>query len=182
MRVGIIGAGNVGTGIGKRLATAGHAVVVSFSKSQEGLDQAVSAISGSARAASVADAAAHGEVVVLATPWGATREALGQAGDALAGKVLWDCTNPLLPDLSGLALGTTTSGGEQVAAWAPGARVVKAIPPFAQVLHSSTTEIDGCLSSVFICGDDAAARELVAGLVAAIGADAVDAGPLQLAR
>ena len=107
MRVGIIGAGNVGTGIGKRLSTSGHAVMLSFSKSRDALDQAVATVGANARAGSVADAAAHGEIVVLATPWGATREALDQAGGALAGRVVWDCTNPLLPDMSGLALGTT---------------------------------------------------------------------------
>jgi predicted dinucleotide-binding enzyme len=182
VRVGIVGAGNVGTGIGKRLAASGHAVVVSFSKSQDALDQAAASIGNGARAGTVAEAAAHGEVVVLATPWGATREALAQAGGALAGMVLWDCTNPLLPDMSGLALGTTTSGGEQVRAWAPGARVVKAVPPFAEVLHSASTTIAGRLPGVFICGDDAAARAAVARLVREIGADPVDAGPLNLAR
>ncbi len=182
MRIGIIGAGNVGTGIGKRLAKAGHSVAVSFSKSRNALEQAASAFGGGARAASVAEAAAHGEVVVLATPWGATREAVDQAGDMLVGRVLWDCTNPLLPDRSGLALGTSTSGGEQVQVWAPGARVVKAIPPFAEVLHSESTKIGSSLSSVFVCGDHAEARKLVAGLVAEIGADPVDAGPLALAR
>ena len=182
MRVGIIGAGNVGTGIGKRLAKAGHLVLVSFSKSRNALDQAASVIGGGARVASVAEAAAHGEVVVLATPWAATREALTQAGGALSGKVVWDCTNPLKPDMSGLELGTTSSGGEQVAAWAPAARVVKAIPPFAEVLHSGSTEIGGSLPGVFVCGNDADARKLVARLVAELGADPVDAGPLALAR
>ena len=47
-----------------------------------------------------------------------------QAGD-LGGKIVFDCTNPLAPQLSGLTHGHDTSGGEQVAAWAPGARVVK---------------------------------------------------------
>lgn len=182
MRIGIIGAGNIGTGIGKRLTARGHEVVVSFSKSQAALDQAAAAIGGGARAGSVAEAAGRGEVVVLATPWAVTLDAVRKAGRALDGKVVWDCTNPLLPDMSGLALGTTTSGGEQVAAAAPGARVVKAVPPFAEVLHSSSTEIGGSKPGVFVCSDDAAARKLVAGLVAEIGADPVDAGPLKLAR
>ena len=72
------------------------------------------------------------EVVVLAVLWGAAEAAVVAAGD-LSGKAVWDCTNPLLPDLAGLALGTT-DGGEQVARWAPGARVVKAVPPFAELM------------------------------------------------
>lgn len=182
MRIGIIGAGNIGTGIGKRLAKRGHEVVVSFSRSQEALDQAAAAIGGGARTGSVTEAGGHGEVVVLATPWAVTLEAVREAAPALDGRVVWDCTNPLLPDMSGLALGTTTSGGEQVAAAAPGARVVKAVPPFAELLHAPSAEIDDSKSSVFVCGDDAAARRLVAGLVAEIGADSVDSGPLKLAR
>lgn len=93
-----------------------------------------------------------------------------------------DTTNPLKADMSGLEIGTTTSAGEQVAQAAPGARVVKAVPPFAEVLHSHSTQIGGSHPGVFVCGDDAEARRLVLGLVAEIGADGVDAGPLQLAR
>ena len=80
MRIGIVGAGNIGTGIGKRLIATGHELVVSFSKSREGLDQAAATIGSGARASSVADATAYGEVVVLATPWGTTQDALAQAG------------------------------------------------------------------------------------------------------
>jgi hypothetical protein len=53
MRIGIVGAGNVGTGLGKRLAARGNELVVSFSRSQEALDQAVTAIGGCARTGSV---------------------------------------------------------------------------------------------------------------------------------
>jgi len=72
----------------------------------------------------VAGAAAFGEVILLATPWSGTEQALRSAGN-LSGKIVLDATNPLKADLSGLALGHTTSGGEQVAAWAAGAKVVK---------------------------------------------------------
>lgn len=182
MNIGIIGAGSVGTGIGKRLASAGHPVLVSFARSQDTLDAAAAAIGGNARTGTPEDAARFGDVVLLATPWTVTLEAVRGVAAALAGKVLWDATNPLTPDMSGLAVGTTTSGGEEVARAAPGARVVKAVPPFAEVLHSPSTRIGGGLPGVFVCGDDAAARQAVMGLVAAIGADGVDAGPLALAR
>ena len=182
MDIGIIGAGNVGTGIGKRLAAKGHRVVVSFARSQDKLDAAAQAIGNGARSGSTAEAARFGEVVIVATPWGVTLEAVqGVAGD-LAGKVVWDATNPLKADMSGLEIGMTTSAGEQVAQAAPGARVVKAVPPFAEVLHSPSMQIGGGRPGVFVCGDDAEARRLVLGLVAEIGADGVDAGPLQLAR
>lgn len=64
----------------------------------------------------------------MATPWAVTEVALQSVGD-LSGKLLWDCTNPLKPDMSGLVRGTETSGGERVAIWAGrGVRVVKATP------------------------------------------------------
>lgn len=182
MQIGIIGAGHIGVGVGKRLAVRGHAILVSFSRSQDGLTQAAAAIGSGTRTGSVAEAAGYGEVIVLATPWTVTLDVLREAGAALAQKIIWDCTNPLRPDMSGLAVGTTISGGEEVAAAVRRARVVKAVPPFAEVLHSPSTAIDGRTPSVFVCGDDAAARALVAGLVTEIGADAVDAGPLMLAR
>jgi predicted dinucleotide-binding enzyme len=55
-----------------------------------------------------------GRGVALAVPWAAAPGALAEAGE-LSGKVLWDCTNTPLPDMSGLTIGTTTSGGEEVA-------------------------------------------------------------------
>ena len=180
MNIGIIGAGNIGTGIGKRLAAVGHQILVSFARSQDKLEAAAQAIGG-ARHGSPAEAARFGDVVIVATPWGVTLEAVQAAGD-LAGKVVWDTTNPLKPDMSGLEIGTTTSAGEEIARAAPGARVVKAVPPFAEVLHSSTTQVGGGTPSVFVCGDDPEARRLVLGLVAEMGAGGVDAGPLQLAR
>jgi 8-hydroxy-5-deazaflavin:NADPH oxidoreductase len=84
--------------------------------------------------------------------------------------------------MSGLLVGTTTSGGEEVARLAPWAKVVKAIPPFAEVLHSPSMLIDGDRASVFVCGDDSEARSVVAKLVYEIGAEPVNAGPLTLAR
>ena len=182
MDIGIIGAGNVGTGIGKRLAAKGHQILVSFARSQDKLEAAAQAIGGGARSGLPAEAARFGEVVIVALPWGVTLEAVQAVAGELAGKVVWDTTNPLKPDMSGLTIGTTTSAGEEIARAAPGARVVKAVPPFAEVLHSPSTEIGGGYPGVFVCGDDAEARRLVLGLVAKIGADGVDAGPLMLAR
>ena len=182
MDIGIIGAGNVGTGIGKRLAAKGHRVLVSFARTQDKLDAAAQTIGGSSRSGSPVEAARFGEVVIVALPWGITLEAVQGVVGELAGKVVWDTTNPLKADMSGLMIGTTTSAGEEIARGAPGARVVKAVPPFAEVLHSPSMEIGGGRPGVFVCGDDADARRLVLGLVAEIGADGVDAGPLMLAR
>lgn len=182
MNIGIIGAGNVGTGIGKRLAANGHSIVVSFARTAEKVVAAAATIGGNARAGSPEEAVHHAEVVILATPWAATFDAVRSVAALLDGKIVWDTTNPLKANMSGLEIGTTTSGGEEIALAAPGARVVKAVLPFAEVLHSASMEIDGHLPGVFVCSDDAEARKVIAALIADIPAVGVDAGPLSLAR
>ena len=179
MNIGIIGGGNIGTAIGKLLAARGHWVVLSFAKDPAALAEAAAAMG--AQAGTPAEAAAEADVVVLTTPWAATAQAVGETG-SLAGKIVWDATNPLAPDMSGLVLGTTTSGGEEVARLAPGARVVEAIPPFAELLHSGRRLLDGRKPGVFVCGDDAEARRVVMGLAGQIDAEPTDAGPLRNAR
>jgi len=180
MNIGIIGAGNLGSGLAKRLAGKGHAVMLSFSRDTNKLK--LTADSLGVKFGTPAQAAAFGHVVVLASPWNATHEALQQVGSVAQTKTLWDCTNALLTDMSGLALGTTTSGAEEIARFAPWANVVKAIPPFAEVLHSPSTLIGGVRPGVFICGDQPESRDIVARLVEEIGAAPVNAGPLLLAR
>ncbi len=72
------------------------------------------------------EAVTGADVVVLSVPWPAAHDAIQNAGE-LDNKILIDCTNPLAPDLSGLVLGTTTSAGETVASWAPGAQGCKGL-------------------------------------------------------
>src|SRR5262245_52487900 len=125
MKIAIIGAGNVGSTLGRAWSAKGHEIVFGVREPRSAKAQDVVRATGAkARAASVADAVAACDVVLLATPWANTQEAVRSAGD-LAGKVVIDATNPLKPDLSGLAVGPTSSAGEEVARWARGARVVK---------------------------------------------------------
>lgn len=182
MKIGIIGAGNIGTGLGKRLAAKGHDIVVSYARTPEKVTEAAAVIGGGAKSGTPEEAAAHGEVVILATPWGVTLDVVRSLAGLLAGKTVWDCTNPFAPDMSELLIGTTTSAGEEIAKAAPLARIVKAVPPFAQSLHAPSMDISGHKPGVFVCGDDPAARATVVQLVTDVEAGAVDAGPLKLAR
>lgn len=87
------------------------------------------------------------------------------------------------PNLSGLAVGFDNSAAEEVARLAPRARVVSAIPPFAEALDNHDLLYDrGLAPSVFVCGDDDGANALVEQLVADLGAQPVQAGPLAAAR
>ena len=181
MKIGIIGSGNVGGTLGVRFAGAGHTVVFASRRpeSAEMVELAARAGNG-ARAATAAETVAESDVILLATPWPATREILEGVG-SLAGKVLIDATNPLLPMLAGLEYGTTTSGAEQVEAWAPGARVVKAFNTIGFNVMANPS-FGGAKAVLFYCGDDAAAKAQVGELASAIGFDARDAGPLTQAR
>jgi predicted dinucleotide-binding enzyme len=124
------------------------------------------------RRGSIADAASHGEVVVLAVPWAAVQDALREAG-GLEGKVLVDCTN-------GGSDGSS-SGAEKIARWTPGARVVKAFNQAGWETLKTPT-YDGHTALTLVAGDDADANGIVMRLGQEIGLDMVAAGALANAR
>jgi predicted dinucleotide-binding enzyme len=129
--------------------------------------------------AATAAAAATADVVVLCTPWQGTECAVTDCGD-LTGRIVIDCTNPLTPDVTALEIGHTTSGAEQIAVWASGALVCKAMnqigAPMMDHPHVSGTPV------MFICGDYEAAKQTTANLVSELGFEVIDAGELALAR
>jgi predicted dinucleotide-binding enzyme len=168
--------------LGKRLAAGGHDVIVSFARSADKLARAAMVIGHAARTGTPETAARHGDVVLVATPWASTLALMRELQPFLIGKIVWDTTNPYAPDMSELLIGTTTSAGEEIACLLVGARVVKAIAPFAELLHSDSLLIEDRRPGVFVCGDDEAARAVVESLLSDIGIDGVDAGPLKRAR
>ena len=176
MRLGFIGAGHLGGTLGRLFEAQGHDVRFGVrdpgKESGGGLPHT--------RMGSIPDVAAFGDVIVLATPWDATADALRAAGQ-LTGKTVIDCTNPLLPDLSGLTLGTTTSAGEEVAKLVPAAKVVKCFNSlgYANLAHPM---FGSEKASMFFCGDDAGAKLIVAELGNQLGFDMIDAGPLAQSR
>jgi predicted dinucleotide-binding enzyme len=181
MNIGIVGAGNMGAAMGKAWAAKGHKVLFSFSKDQGKLRAVADAAGPNARAGAPAEAVAFGDVILLAVPWGAVAEAV-QAAGTMRGKVLFSCVNCLKPDFSGLEIGTTTSAAEEIARLTPGAKVVEALPPMAQILAADSRRLAGQQVGAFYCGDDAGAKQTVAKLLAELDLEAVDAGPLTSAR
>ena len=177
MKLGIIGAGSLGTALGRRFAERGHSIMFGGGASAQDAALHIHTLVGSN-----AEASAFGDVVILAVPFSAIAAALADAG-ALAGRVLWSCVNALKPDYTGLAVGFDDSAAEEVARRAPGARVVSALPPFADAIASHRLSYDRDLApTVFLCGDDPGAKKIVEGLVRDLGAHPVDAGRLQTAR
>lgn len=183
MNIAVLGAGSVGGTLGRRMAEAGHRIVFGVPTPEEEKHRKLTdAIGGGTTVTSVGEAVRDAQVVILATPWDAARAALQAAGD-LSGKVVIDCTNPLKlgPDGLGLSVGFTTSAAELVASWAKGAAVVKC---FNQTGfgNMASPRYGDVRSVMFVCGDDAAARDTARRLAEEIGFDAVDAGNLKVAR
>ncbi len=162
-KVAVVGKGNVGEAIGQGLQRAGYEVRLIGNDPPR-----------------VREAAAWGEVVVLAVPYPAIDEVLREMGDAIAGKTLVDATNALTPDFQ-LALGFTTSAGEELQKKARSAKVVKAFNTvFAQ--HMASGQVKGTSVTLLVAGDDQGAKDEVLALGRDIGFDSVDAGPLKNAR
>jgi hypothetical protein len=181
MKIGILGSGNVGATLGTRWAHGGHSVVFSSREPQsDKMKELVGRAGATARAATPVETVAASEIVVVATPWNAAQNALSSVG-SFQGKIVIDVLNPLLPDLSGLAVPNTTSAGEMVAQWCPGGRVVKAFNTVGFPTMANPI-VNGEPVVMFYCGDDAEAKKVVAQLATELGFNAVDAGPLTQAR
>jgi 8-hydroxy-5-deazaflavin:NADPH oxidoreductase len=182
MKIGILGAGNMGATLGRLWAELGHDVFFGLRDPKSAKAQAaLSAVGSRARSGSAIDAAAFGEVVLVAVPWESAQQVIAAVAPQLTGKVLIDCTNPIKPDLSGLVIGHSTSAAEEISRWAPTARVVKAFNTVgASTLHDA--KYGDHSASVFVCGDDPTAKNLVTRLAEGIGFDVIDAGPLTEAR
>ena len=177
MKIGIIGAGNVGSALARGWIAKGHEVKFGVpDPASDKISALVTELGTQATAGNVAEAAEFGEVVALAVPWQAAQDAVQHAGN-LAGKILLDCTNPIKADFSGLEIGHTTSAGETVAKWASEAKVVKIFNTTgANVMADS--KFGSQLPAMFYCGDDAEAKKVAAQLAADLDFDPIDAGPL----
>jgi predicted dinucleotide-binding enzyme len=181
MNIAIIGTGNVGSVLGRRLGALGHAVTfVSRNPNNEkasvlrGLPGVVGV------ASSVAELIGQGEVFIYAGPYDHAKSILEQAGD-FGGAILVDCTNPLNKTFDGLQLGHTESAAERIAEWAAGSRVVKSFNTSSVATMADPT-YGGHAATQFYCGDDPGAKEIVRGLIRELEMEPVDAGPLSNAR
>lgn len=179
MSISIIGAGNVGMALGRAFVARGETVVMGVPDPTRYAAQ-IASLGPLARVTIPIEAIAASEVVILAVPYAAVA-GIAQSVDDWKGKVLVDATNPLAPGLTGLLLGTTTSGAEQLALLARGARVVKAFNTTGAENMANPT-YPGGLPMMPVCGDDGQARQQVTALATLIGFDAVDLGPLAAAR
>ena len=183
MRIGILGSGLMGGKLGTIFARAGHDVVFSYSRSPKKLEQLARDAGARARPGSPAEAARDADVLLLAVHWSRVDDVLRQAGD-VTGKVLLTCSLPMNADDTGLAIGHTSSGAEELAKKAPGAAVVSALGSVPSEVLFAVFEARSADTrpSLVYCGDDEGAKAVAARLIRDAGFDPVDAGPLRIAR
>ncbi|HET7436697.1 MAG TPA: NAD(P)-binding domain-containing protein [Thermoanaerobaculia bacterium] len=180
MKIGIIGAGHIGGTMAHLLVAAGHDVAISNSRGPETLQPLVAELGERARAATAEEAAAFGEVVLLATP---LKEYTSLPVRELRGKIAIDAMN-YYPNRDGhydqLDAGTLGSS-ELVAAHLPETRIVKAFNTiwFEHLKkQGDTSKAIGDRRAIFIAGDDAEAKGVVTQLIESIGFGAFDMGSL----
>src|SRR3954447_21641920 len=177
--IGFIGSGHIGSTLARLAVGAGHDVVLSNSRGPETLTDLVDQLGPHARAATAAEAAAAGDIVVVTIPLKDYREV---PVEPLRGKVVID-TNNYYPQRDGhiaeLDDGSTTSS-ELLQAHLPESRVVKAFNniQFGHLGRLQRPAGDPERSALAIAGDDEAAKRTVAEFLDSIGYDAVDVGPL----
>ncbi len=177
MKIGILGAGNIGATLARHFAKAGHQVGLSNSRGPASLAGLVKSIGPNACAMTSEEAAKFGEVVLLAVPW-RSREAW-PAPEWVSGKIVIDAMNPYSADGEIMDLGDRLSSDEVVQHF-PGARVVKAFN--TMYYHTLATEARAPGENrlvLFVAGDDASAKAVVSKLIDEIGFTPVDTGSLR---
>jgi 8-hydroxy-5-deazaflavin:NADPH oxidoreductase len=173
MRLGIIGAGRIGGNAGRLLAAAGHEVKLSFARDTYKLEQLASQMGANASVGTPAEAVAFGEVVMFSVPWDAIPVALGQAGD-LTGKIVIDTTNQFG---SGPMPAEDQTAAQFNAARMPGARYTKSFNTLTASFQAKAAGRQGAERVVqWVCGDDQAAKKIVAQLIDDAGFAPVDLG------
>ncbi len=179
MRIGIVGTGTMARVLGTRWAQVGHDVLVG---GRDTVRAAALADRIGGRAGTLRDAAEHGQdAVLLAVPYSAAVGMVSGLADAVRGRTLVDCTNPVAP---GFVLETRggPSAAERIAAAAPGASVVKAFNLCHESVWCRTPPVfDGRPLAVPLCGDDAPALETIRLLVRDLGCVPVNGGGLDRA-
>lgn len=187
MKVGIIGSGDVGRALGTGFAATGHQVMLGTrNPDKKELKEWMAKIGPKAAVGTDAQAAAFGDIVVVATRWSGTENAIKMADPKnLAGKTVIDVTNPLVVHENApatLALGRDDSAGEQIQRWLPKSKVVKAFNIVGNAGMFKPT-FPGGPPDMFIAGNDARAKKDVTNILKDFGwGEVIDLGGIEGAR
>lgn len=172
--ISIIGSGNMAEAIGSRAARHGHTVEImgrTPAKAQALVDRI-----GNGATVGTFGARPAGDIVIVAVLYQGAVDAVAYYGDALAGKILVDITNPFNADASGLVTTAGNSVSQQIAAAAPdGAHVVKAFNSIFRGVLAEDKPLD-----VFFAGESAEAKTRVAAFLESLDMRPLDAGGLDM--
>ncbi|TFD44836.1 NADP oxidoreductase [Cryobacterium frigoriphilum] len=172
----IIGSGNMATAIGTRAAKHGHTVELMSRNTEKA--QALADQIGSRATVGTFGAKPAGDIVLLAVLYAGAVDVVEHYGEALAGKILVDITNPFNADASGVVTTPGNSVAQQIAVAAPeGAHVVKAFNTIFGGVIAEDKPVD-----VFFAGDSAEAKARVAAFLESLDMRALDAGALEMAH
>ena len=181
MDIGIIGTGDVAISLAQSWTKSGHQIHIGSAQKATAttlakeLDPHAAHIQGG----SISETVAFSQIQLIAVTWRSVKKTLKSAG-SLDKTILIDATNPYIPGM-GLTLGLTTSAAEQISAWRPAARVVKAFNTLQPALIQDPY-FNGQPATMLYCGDDDEAKFVVHRLAEEMGFKAMDAGPLKMAR
>ncbi|WP_369242121.1 NADPH-dependent F420 reductase [Streptomyces sp. R21] len=180
MRIGVLGTGNMADALATHWVRAGHQVIIGGRDAHKA-ERLATRIGSGAKSASLRAAAAFGQVVLAALPFGAGADVARELHAALEGKVLLDCCNPVGTGFRLLTEGDP-SAAQQLAAAAPGAHVVKAFNLCHEdVWRMRPPVFDGRPLAVPVCGDNEMALARVRELVRDVGCEPVRGGGLERA-
>lgn len=179
MKITLVGAGNMSSGLVKQLSQAGHEIRITSRDISKA--QALAASYSRVTAVPAEQALGASEIVIVATGYADAVAALQSLGD-LTGKVVIDITNPLSADYMSLTIGHTTSAAEEIAAALPGVAVVKAFNTVFATVLADGPQLGGNQVPVFYATDSERARQTIKALIESIHFKPVDAGGLKNAR
>ena len=183
MRIGILGAGLMGSKLGTIFARAGHEVIFSYSHDERKLERLAREAGKTARAGTPAEAAKGADAVLLAVHWSRVRDVLKQAG-RLSGMPIISCSLPMNSADTDLAVAHKSSGAEALARMARRAHVVSAFStaPSEVLFAVFARRRRRNRPQLVYCGDHAGAKRVAARLIREVGFEPVNAGPLRIAR
>lgn len=178
MKIGIIGAGNIGQAFAKHAVTTGNEVIISNSKGAESLADIVQQIGNELRAGSVQEAA-EADIILLAVPWEKADQVI-KTIPSWKGKILLDATNAIsFPEFKPLDLGNTTSS-EMIASLVPDAHVIKAFNTLPAALLTANPQEGAGHRVIFYSGDNSSVKAQFKDFLAKMGFAGIDLGSLAI--